>query len=234
MMSPETDVRPSDESATESSPVSDRGMTLVELIVAMGIFTVIIAVFMSGVVIMTRDTARGQAVSDAGTEVNRVFQRLDQDVRYASAINLPWFGVDGSFYVEYLITAVNGGEKPLCTQWRYVPATSGTEGILESRTWRDVATPAPTGWVRAATGVRNNLAVPAERPFKVTVTLKQQMHVILDVGPGTGGPGARKGAGLDAEFVARNTTDQTATRNDKNGDNVSDTPVCQSGGMGRS
>ena len=211
-------------------------MTLVELIVAMGIFTVIIAVFMSGVVVMTRDTARAQAVSDAGTEVRSAFQRFDRDVRYASAINLPWFGTGASssaFYVEYLVSAVEGGKLPQCTQWRYVPGTGGANGVLQRRTWSDGSVPSPLpAWTTEASNVRNDLSQPGQRPFQMSVTLKQQLRVVLDIGPGPGGPNARKGAGLDAFFVARNTTDQTVTRTDKNGDRVSDSPVCQ--GVGRS
>lgn len=211
-------------------------MTLVELIVAMGIFTVIIAVFMAGVVVMTRDTARAQAVSDAGTEVQGIFQRFDRDVRYASAINLPWFGSGagaGSYYVEYLVSAVEGGTAPQCTQWRYVPGTGGKNGVLQRRSWPDGSVPSPLpAWRTEASNVRNDLTQPAQRPFQMSVTLKQQLRVVLDVGPGPAGAQARKGAGLDAFFVARNTTDLTATRTDKNGDRLSDSPVCQ--GVGRS
>lgn len=209
--------------------VKDRGMTLVEVIVAMGIFTAIIAVFMAGIVVMTQNTARSQAVADNGDEVRRVFQRLDKDVRYASAINLPWFGTSGAYYVEYLIDAVDGDEQPLCTQWRYDPAGR----VVQRRTWRVVPSPTAGPWVTIATGVRNDLSDPAQYPFKMSVSLKQELMVVLDAGAGASGEGARKGAELRAHFVARNTTSLTATRNDLDANKVSDTPVCQSGGMGR-
>ena len=71
----------------------DSGMSLVELIVAMGIFSIVIAIFMAGIVTMTRNTVRVQVTSDASESVRRVFQRLDKQVRYADAINLPGSGV---------------------------------------------------------------------------------------------------------------------------------------------
>ncbi len=202
-------------------------MTLVELIVAMGIFTVVIAVFMSGVVVMTKDTARAQSVADAGDEVRRVFQRLDKEVRYASAINMPGTGTSGAYYVEYLMTAVEAGTQPTCIQWRYVPSS----GTVQRRSWANVtAGVAPSAWSTLASRVRNKL--PAERPFVFTkagsVNTNQQLRVFLDVGPGT-----NKGAQLDSQFVARNTDTSTTTNADVDNNGASDSPVCQQPGTGR-
>ncbi|MEP7763983.1 type II secretion system protein [Sanguibacter sp. 25GB23B1] len=210
----------------------DTGMTLVELIVAMGIFTVVIAVFMAGIVVMTKNTARAQAVADAGDEVRRVFQRLDREVRYASAINRPGTGSSGAYYVEYLVSAVEAGKQPMCTQWRYVPAT----GTIERRTWANVTSGAsPSAWSTLANRVRNDLAT--QKPFEFTpagsINASQQLRVFLDVGPGAGGPDARKGAQLDSQFVARNTDTSTTTNADIDNNGASDTPVCQQSGTGR-
>lgn len=206
----------------------DAGMSLVELLVSMGIFTVIVSIFMAGVVVMTRNTTRAQAVGDSGDTVRKVYQRLDRDVRYAAAINRPGAGATGTYYVEYLITAVDAGLKPLCTQWRYTAATRK----LEVRTWRDVATPAPTAWRTMATNVRNDLSVAATRPFEFTKAdatfRKQQLRVYLDVSPGATGQAERKGAQLDSTFVARNSSEQSQSNADvfPSPDGLSDTPVC--------
>lgn len=130
-------------------------MTLVELIVAMGIFTVVIAVFMAGLVVMTRNTARAQVTADAADSVRRVFQRLDKEVRYADAINAPGAGVSGARYVEFRTPAtVSASGVVMCTQWRWVPSTS----TIESRVWPDSSATLP-GWSTVATHVVNDPAV---------------------------------------------------------------------------
>lgn len=202
-------------------------MSLVELLVSMGIFMTIVSVFMAGVVIMTKNTTRAQAVGDSGDAVRKVFQRLDKDVRYAAAINRPGAGAAGTYYVEYLTTAVDTGLKPLCTQWRYTASTRK----LEVRTWRTIAVPTPTAWRTMATNVRNDLTVVAQRPFEFTAAgamfRKQQLRVYLDVSPGATGATARKGAQLDSVFVARNSSELSQSNADAApADGLSDTPVC--------
>ena len=198
----------------------DAGMTLVELIVAMGMFVIVIAVFMSGIVVMTRDTARAQAVADSGDGVRLTFQRLDKEVRYAAAINQPGFGTDGAYYVEYLTTAVEAGTPPICTQWRVVPSTK----LLQRRTWNNTSPAKATSWQTVTDNVRNDMSVATQLPFKFTpagaVRLNQSLRVYLDVGNGASGADALKGAQLDAEFVARNTDSTTPTNS------ASATKVC--------
>ena len=202
-------------------------MTLVELIVSMGIFVIVIAVFMSGLVVMTHNTARAQSVADSGDGVRMAFQRFDKEVRYAAAINQPGFGTDGAYYVEYLTTAVAAGTPPKCTQWRVVSATR----VLQRRTWNNTNPANPSAWLTVADNVRNDLSDAGQLPFQFTpagvVRLSQSLRVFLDVGNGPPGPDALKGAQLDAEFVARNTDGTTPTNS------ASNTKVCLTG-MGRS
>ena len=112
----------------------------------------------------------------------------------------------GTYYVEYLISAVDPGLKPLCTQWRFTASTRK----LEVRTWRDVPSPTVTAWRTMATNVRNDLAVVQQRPFKFTAAgtmyQRQQLRLFLDVSPGATGATARKGAQIDSVFVARNSS----------------------------
>lgn len=218
--------RPADETSE-----TDEGMTLVELIVAMGIFTVVVSVFMAGIVVMTKSTARAQAVGDSGDAALKVFQKFDKQVRYASAINGAGPGATtGTYYVEYLVTAVDAGQSPVCTQWRYSTSTRK----LEIRTWKDVAPRTPTAWLVMATNVRNDLSQPAQRPFTWkaadNINLRQQLAVHLDLGPGAAGTGARKGAQIHSVFVARNSSSASTSNADSNSDGLSDSPVCNTAG----
>lgn len=184
----------------------ESGMTLVELLVSMGILTVIVGIFMGGVVVMTKDTSRAQGVSNAGDAARKVFQRMDKEIRYSSSINRPGAGATtGTYYVEYLISAVDAGQQPLCTQWRYTASTRK----LDVRTWRVQATPVVSAWNTMAINVRNDLSVVSQRPFVFTPAgstyQKQQLRVFLDMGPGAGAT-SKAGAQLDSFFIARNTS----------------------------
>ncbi len=207
----------------------EEGMTLIELIVAMAILVTVLIVFMAAVVVMTKDTARVQAVSDSGDAVRKVFQTMDRQVRYADAINSPGFGSGGAYYVEYRVIAPTPGDAATCYQWRYQPASL----VLQSRQWKDDGDPDPSAWTTVAAHVRNGTTSTSTRPFKFTRAtgryVKQQLTVVLDVGPGAVGD-KRAGAGLEATFVARNTNNRsTVTNLDTNADGISDTFVCQSG-----
>jgi hypothetical protein len=193
---------------------ADSGLTVVEFIVAMLIFSAVIAVFMGGLVIMTRSTATTQAVA---------FQRMDKQVRYASAINRPGSGASGAVYVEFRTTAVEAGSSPTCTQWRYVPA----DGVLQVRSWVDTGGAPPATWRTLIDDVRNGVDEP---PFGFVAAdgthLYQQLQVHLQVGPGE-----RAGAESRTTFVARNSSIDSSTNTDTSpADGQSDTRVCISTG----
>lgn len=217
------------DSERAQSPASrdDSGVTLVELIVALGVFTAVIAVFMAGVVTMTKNTARAVSVSDSGSVVRTVFQRFDKEVRYASSINRPGKGPSGAYYVEYLIQVVEGGTPERCIQWRVSAA-----GELQRREAPGPGGGGAGGWTTTfSEDVRNDLNVPAQVPFKFSpadnVYANQRLSVNLDIRPST----KHAGAGLETEFVARNTSSTSTTNADLDNDGRSDIMICT--GMGR-
>lgn len=199
-------------------------MTLIELIVAMGIFSVVISVFMAGLVVMTKDTARTIAVADSGDSVRKAFQRLDKQIRYASAINRPGVGGSGAHYVEFRTAAVAAGRQPRCTQWRLVPDT----GLLQVRTWDDAPSASPSDWQTIIVNVRNDLSSPANEPFAFAPAdgkhTRQQLVVTLDVGLA-----GRPGSDIQTTFVARNSSVTSVSNDDLDGDGQSDTAVCTAG-----
>jgi len=204
----------------------DAGMTLIELLVAMGIFVTVIAVFMSGVVLMTKDAARAAGVSDATTTARRVLDRFDKQVRYSVGVNRPGFGTSGAYYVEFMVPSQTAGATPVCIQWQFNP----TADTISVRTWTDsLLTPTPSVWNPVATNVRNN--VTTELPFVfIAADLSrnaghQELTVMLDIGVAS-----RPGAKVSATYAARNTVPGSQTNLDINpADGQSDTPVCQAG-----
>lgn len=185
----------------------DAGLTLIELLVSMGIFSVVVVVFMGGLVSMTRSTTRTEQVTDAGDATRRTFQTMDKQIRYASSINFPGVGPSGAHYVEFLTTARPDGAPPLCTQWRMDP----TARVIQSRTWPDVVGGTRTPWRTVATDVRNVLSGPgAAPPFVLKpvagTSVRQQLVVTVDVGRGDAATGSATGADIRTVFVARNSS----------------------------
>ena len=213
-------------SATKES--GDRGMSILELIVSMGIFSVVLVVFMSAVATMAKTTVKSQATSDSADQMRNVFLRMDKEIRYASDINTPGTA-NGAVYVECWVPENAANSASMCVQWRYVIATH----ILQRRTWTYGAPGTVTGWITMATDLRNNLAVPAQQPFTIhragalgsKVYLHQRLDVYLSAGLGADTSDSR-GSELATSFVAQNSSTASVS-------NPGVTKVCLTGTVQR-
>ncbi len=200
---------------------SDAGFSLVELIVAMGIFSVLLAVFGAAVVTMTKDTVAVQDDVNATAELQRAMNAFDRQLRYSSGVNRPVLVGGQTWYLEYLIDATAPGVQPTCTQWR----VSGTTDLLETRTWvndTSGATVTPTAWTTVASRITNDPATQPPfvlLPADATYT-KQRLTVWLLSGRGS------QDTQLKSTFVARNTSISTSSNADNDGNGVSDNQVC--------
>lgn len=115
------------------------------------------------------------------------FQRLDKQVRYATAVGNPGPEADGAYYMEFSTLNVakdtSTGATPKntrCHQWRV------KSGMLQTRTWEVTPPPANhaygwTGWRTVATGIMNNLSLGAERPFNRAPLYAGYVHRGLEV-----------------------------------------------------
>ncbi|WP_432487600.1 PulJ/GspJ family protein [Kineococcus sp. SYSU DK018] len=199
----------------------DGGFTLVELIVAMGIFTLVLAVFMSGVLVMYRDTNRSQAVASTSDALRKTFMTMDRQVRYAEGVNYPGL-VDGSYYVEFRSPS-DGGEPATCYQWRY----DASAGTLAYRTWAATGSPG-SSWVQTAAGLLTGLSSSPFTMLKAEVTTettkvsytRQRLQVQL--------AGARAGGAeqTSTTFVATNSSVDSPGNKAVDAAGVSDNPVC--------
>jgi len=204
----------------------DEGMTLVELIVAIGIFTLVLVVFMGGVVMMTRGTVRADVTAASGDAVRLAFQRMERQVRYSESVNYPGTGASGRRYVEFRTgAAVSGTGQAMCTQWRWDPST----GDLQSRTWRDVAGPTLPAWSTLITDVQTDPDHTArEYPFEVLAAVagdnQPRQRLVLRLRVGDAAVGA--GAASESTFVARNSSVGSVSNADTDGNGQSDTQVC--------
>lgn len=129
----------------------EEGFSLIELLVVLGLFSVLIALLTSASALMFKDVRRQQGQSDTLDAGRRVVAVLDKQVRYANAVNTPSTAADGSQYVEWRQVEAATGQQT-CVQWRwYAPGKR-----LEYRTGKPDATGtvlALSGWNVRADGV---------------------------------------------------------------------------------
>lgn len=198
----------------------DTGTTLTELLVAIGIFTMVLVVALSATVLMSGQAARTQVTSDTASQLRTVFQRMDKEVRYASAINAP--GVSGgNIYVEYLIPEAATSGVAKCVQWRYV--TGSKE--LQRREWTPGTDADVSTWSTMATNLLNDLSDPNQQPFALhkagpsgsKVYLRQGLNIYLDAGLRDAQHAA--GSQLDVYMVANNSS-AASISNDSGGTKV--------------
>ena len=198
----------------------ESGFSLMELIVAMGIFTIFIAIFLGAVVSLARGTSQARITAESTSGVLTVFQNLDRQIRYSDAINYPGVGPSGYRYIEFRTPASSTVENVTkCTQWRFMP----DKGRIESRSWPDGLATTATPWATKLTNVITVAGV--NYPFGLTpATDVRKQTFLLTINAGTAGTAG--GTDIATKFIARNSSLSSPSNADANGDGVSDTPVC--------
>lgn len=174
-------------------PTGDAGFSLLEVTVGMAILSVVTAIAMTGIVQIFRTTTMTESAMTATANLHTAFTRLDDQLRYASAISAP-ADLNGVHYVEYATT--NTGTA-VCTQLRL----DTSAGSLQSRTQRD-GEPV-TAWSTLATGV----SAPGAFTRDVATTdglPHQQLTIVLTIRSGD----TRKQS--TTTFTALNTSAATA------------------------
>ena len=164
-------------SSRGSQEREDAGVTIVEVTVAMFIFSICMAVFIAALLQMTSTTVRAQTVADNTGQLRKAVTRMETGVRYAEAVNAP--GVVGqSWFLEFRTLGFDGAASS-CTQWRY----SVADGVLEERTWDDTQAPADQ-WAVVASRLSQDpavLAVAARAPFVMTPATTTREHQSIKV-----------------------------------------------------
>lgn len=137
----------------------DDGLTLVELTVAMLIFSIVAATFLSALVVLARTVITARQLTEATERLRAVTYELSRNVSEAAVVTGP-IRVGQRWYLEYRVDARGAGEPPRCTQWRY----DADAATVAERHW----TPgggAVSAWRVLARDVVNDPA--ARPPFRV-------------------------------------------------------------------
>ncbi|WP_157981629.1 PulJ/GspJ family protein [Protaetiibacter intestinalis] len=205
----------------------EEGFSVIELIVAMLIFTIFAVMLSTTLIAFTRSTLTAQQTARTGEQMVVAFGALDSQIRYAESINFPGPGTTaGNVYVEWLTRAESSPTRQdLCTQWRYVPSS----GVLEYRRWNLADSTTAPPWTLEVSGVVNTGA--SGYPFQLipandspTGTLLQQLVVTISAGNAN----ANALTGTRTSFVARNSSYTKSVSNAETspGSGVSASPVC--------
>lgn len=144
---------------------SDRGTSLMELIVGMSIMSIFMGMFTGAVIMMNRVQNKTVSLADTASQLNQGYLTLDKAVRYAAAISTPGTstvaGGTGDWYVE-LRTTHTGAE--VCTQFR-ADIVSQT---VQKRAWSPANLPAvPPEFTAVTSSIINGAAAigAADQPF---------------------------------------------------------------------
>ncbi|WP_432505331.1 PulJ/GspJ family protein [Kineococcus arenarius] len=140
----------------------DAGQTLTELVVAMAIVGIVLAVALRIVVTVTQQTAQTQQRLAATETARAALADIDRQVRSADLIT-----VDGSRTRFRVRTTADTRSTPgtrRCVEWDLTPA-----GVLRSRSWDETwtvgaASGGPNAWRQLATGVDVSAATVGARP----------------------------------------------------------------------
>jgi Tfp pilus assembly protein PilE len=159
---------------------SEDGVTMIEIAVSMTVMTVVMAMFTAGVLQVYRTVVKTESLSIAQTQIVTAFQRLDHELRYASAISR--LASTSHHYVEYLMADGGTGK---CVQLRL----STTTRQLSRRQWPKGAMPSTGSWGLLVSSVEAGSAkpfdfVPASGTFNYQ---RLQVHLKVTVGAGAGG-----------------------------------------------
>lgn len=197
--------------ARHRATTGDDGFTLVEFIVAMGIFAGLLAIFATAVSSFASTTVRINRTADQSAHARTAFNLLDKQVRAATAINPPGANTANvNWYVEFQQVALLPNT---CTQWVLRTDTH----TLAMRTWVSGPTTAqtPTPWRTIATDVVNystpSTTATNVAPFTFTAATagleKQQLSVNLLFRQSLTGPVTTIGS----TYVARNSSSTSVT-----------------------
>jgi prepilin-type N-terminal cleavage/methylation domain-containing protein len=179
---------------------SQAGFTLIELMVAMMVFSIFLAIVITSIVALTQGANRIKVAAVSANQELAVFQLLDRQVRYSDGINAQGVGSpSGDLYFEFRTPADSApGNVTTCTQWRYDPNAE----TIASRSWPDGNYANHSVWNVQLNNVANDGG--PNYPFQFVPptgsgSSLEELTVTFDAGNTT-----IKGDKISSTFVARN------------------------------
>jgi type II secretory pathway pseudopilin PulG len=145
----------------------DRGFSLIDLIVATSIMSVVMVMATGAIMQIYSDVNRTEGISFAREDISSSFRRLDKELRYAHWVNEPGER-SGAFYVEWATSTD-------CRGLEFKNPTVKADGTvvpgsLKMRTWAPGTTPGEflqiaSNVVQSTTVKPFTLYYPGDRPY---------------------------------------------------------------------
>jgi prepilin-type N-terminal cleavage/methylation domain-containing protein len=142
---------------TRAEARDDSGVTMIELVVSMTIMAVVMTIFTTAVLQMYQAAHKTESLSNAQSELNTVFLRMDRMVRYASGIS----DVKRSGTTYYVGVATVEADRPLCNALRLL---GDPEHRLQIVTWDEQRINDPGYKKPAWTTLANDVIAPDDVP----------------------------------------------------------------------
>lgn len=198
---------------------SDAGFTLIELMVAMGLFAIFLSILATAAVAFAGASTDARIDAQSSSSIGVAFQRIQRTVRYGDSINYPGT-VSTRAYVEWHTTAQSSSTGvATCTQLRY----DSTTGVVSIRSWPDTAAASTAPWATVLAGVKG--AATTSYPFGTVaavggVTNFQGLTLTF-----TAGVDDAAGTSTSTTFYARNSS-VNSTSNAVATSGQSAVPIC--------
>jgi prepilin-type N-terminal cleavage/methylation domain-containing protein len=154
--------RPHDLAALIERVRSDRGVTLVELLITMMVMSIALVVFLSTLVSIQNAATAQDRRSQNNDQGRLAIEAIDREIRSANVIYDP-SAESPAYYRLRLYTQTNSTTRSpspgyLCSQWQIT-----TTNELQTRTWPALKPTQATAWRTIATGVVNrNISSPIQ------------------------------------------------------------------------
>lgn len=199
---------------------SEDGVSIVELVIAMLIFSVVLAAYFGALISMVNTTSRAKSSVDASDAMRAAYNAMERQARFATSINRPVQGVSGAWYVEFESTMLPNNMPSMCYQWRLDPATK----VMSYRTWSEDGVTV-TAWHGVAWKVES---IGGGSPFSFTAATPTVVAQTLTVSLQAKSSSGEMLGQQSTTFVARNSSTKSLSNVDSDGDGKSDVEVCTS------
>lgn len=190
----------------------DRGLTLIEMLITMAIFSIAMVMVTTAVIKVQRYASDAQGSASANGELSAALADIDKQVRSGNVLYSPAnevipssctaSGTDAGSCMR-VFTQANGVER--CVQWQLiVDPVNTTRSIVRSRSWSPTwqTDGAYTAWVTKA---RNLLLTPSLPPFSLAGAVTSSSSRYLQVRFEAVDPRRKGAVVLTSALAGRNT-----------------------------
>lgn len=175
-----------------------RGLTLVELVVAMGILSIVMLVFLTTLTSIQRVVVDEQTRSETANQARLAAQSIDRQVRSGNLLYNPGSESAPLTYFQLRIFTQSNGD-PRCALWQINDSQQ-----LVYRTWPPLTPEDATPWRVVAEGVVNRAVSPAVNAFSLSSTARTITVTFLVNDDLTNEPNATQR--IQASLTGRNTS----------------------------